>query len=240
VNAIFFQNKIIFLILIGLIVSCKPSSKVKTTSKKDTAPKVNNVVAAKNINSEGINSHTEIKFEGSNNLFELINKNSFYFNEDHDVIIIKGNNTIIRLINENVLDIGNGQRDTLVIVGSNRKYVVDMKNSFSINNKKAKVDTIQLKETYSEYDNDEPSSLYAMAESYLFGTGQDQSTKKAIELYEFAAAKNHIPSLEKLGYIYTGKFGAPRDKMKSLYYYKRGSSLGDDYCNLQIKIHWGQ
>ena len=105
------------------------------------------------------------------------------------MIIIKGNNTIIRLINENVLDISNGKSDTLVIVGNNQKYVVDIKNPVSLNGKKLKVDTVQIEEPHSDlYDLNDPS-LYDIAESYLFGTGRDQSTMKAIELYEFAAAK---------------------------------------------------
>lgn len=230
------KSKFIFIpLLIGLI-ACKPSSTVKTEKAKANT---NNVVSAKSVNSSGTNSDTEIKFEGNNNLFELINKNSSYFNEAHDVIIIKGNNTIIRLINENVLDFGNGKSDTLVIVGDNQKYVVDVKNTFSLDGKKVKTETIQLPINTSEYANMSPPALYEMAESYLFGAGKDQSTEKAIELYEYAAVKDHIPSLVKLGYIYTGQFDVERDKMKSLYYYKRGSALGDNYCDLQIKLLWG-
>jgi hypothetical protein len=236
------KSKLIFAaLLMGLIASCKPSSKAVGTTSKAPAqvPSANNVAVAKSTNSESINSDTEIKFVGSNNLFELISKNSFYFNQAHDVIIIKGNNTIIRLINENVADISDGKSDTLVIVGNNQKYVIDVRNSISLGSKKIKIDTVQLQNIPSEYESTDPASLYENAESYLFGVGKDQSTKKAIELYEFAATKNHVPSLQKLGYIFTGKFGAERNRAKSLYYYKKGSALDDDYCTLQIKLQWG-
>ena len=250
-------KKIIFLLLIGLIISCKPATHVAGTAQNKATPRdtnamavspaqkeaphdANNLVIGKNINSTSEGPGAEVKFEGSNNLFEMVSKNSYYFNQNHDVIIIKGNNLIIRLINENIIRLPSNKSDTLVIVGSNQKYVVDVSNSIVPGNKNFKIDTLHINDAYPDYDKSDPSDLYKVAESYMYGIGRDQSIAKAIELFEYAAAKNHTPSLEKLGYLYTGKLGVEKNKMKSLYYYKRGSTLGVEYCKLQMKIYWNQ
>ena len=259
---------------IGLLLCCKPSNNISKQSPSSNSQQGsgNNVISIDSENTQSSpDSKDEIIFEGSNNLFELVQKNSLYFDKSHDVIIIKGNNTIIRLINVNVLDLSTGRSDTLVIVGSNEKYVIDINNSISTNDRKVRTDIIYLKEKPfdpSSYANDftqndipirldyfdslvtakyaysyfseklltgDPLYFYELAEMYLYGLGVNESSLKAIELYEYAGVRNHVPSLTKLGDIFTGKFGVKRNKEKALYYYKRCGELGEQYCNDQIK-----
>jgi hypothetical protein len=261
---------------LGFLLGCKSSatiSKGNSTSQDPSDVSSNNVVSVSSENTKSApNSSTEIIFEGSNNLIDFVHKNSSYFNESKDVIIIKGDNTIIRLININVLDLSTGQRDTLVFVGDNEKYVIDINNAIFLGNKKVKYDTIQLKSRVfdkSKYADDfleddakirigyfdslvtakyaftyfserlatgEPMYFYELAEMYLYGIGVEQSTEKAIDLYEYAAVKDHVRSLIKLGDIFTGRFEVKRSKEKAAYYYKRCALLGEQYCDEQLMI----
>lgn len=82
---------------------------------------------------------------------------------------------------------------------------------------------------------EEPKYYYQLAEMYLYGLGVAESTAKAIELYEYAAAKDHILSQIKLGDIFTGRFSVKTDKNKSLYFYRRCQALGETYCDEQVK-----
>ena len=74
--------------------------------------------------------------------------------------------------------------------------------------------------------------LHELAELYLYGIGVEASTTKAIELLEFAAAKDYIPSIRRLAEIHSG---APKNPELSQYYLKRGSMLGDANCQEQLK-----
>ncbi|MDJ1504668.1 tetratricopeptide repeat protein [Xanthocytophaga agilis] len=72
---------------------------------------------------------------------------------------------------------------------------------------------------------------YELAELYLYGIGTEISTAKAINLYEYAAVKNHVLSIRQLGDIYAnGTFDYPKNLKLAVYYYKVGSQLGDTYC----------
>lgn len=272
-----FRKILFFLVLTCLValLCCKPARIItKESSTSPTAIKSsdNNVVVVDSENTRSSpNSNDEIIFEGNNNLFELVQRNSSYFDEARDVIIIKGNNIIMKLVNVNVLDNSIGRSDTLIIVGNNEKYVVDMNNSIETNSTKINTYIVNLKEKdfdsspyfnefiqndtpiwfsyfnkrvtaryaysyfYEKLDTDEPLYFYELAEMYLYGIGVEESSLKAIELYEHAAARNHIPSLTKLGIIYSGKFGVKRNKDKLIYYYKKCASLGDNYCSDQLK-----
>jgi hypothetical protein len=262
------------LILAGILWNCKSSSTISTTSTQDNQvdknPENNLVVVDSDDSISRANSKDEIIFEGTNNLFELIQKNSAYFDESHDVIVIKGNNTIVRLVNVNVLDLSEKSSDTLVIVGDNERYVVDISNSISTKNRTVKTDVEYLKDKtfdQSPYASDfaendtkisldyfdslvtaryaynyfserlstgDPIYFYELAEMYLYGLGVDESAAKAIDLYEYAAVRNQVQSLTKLGDIFTGAFGVKSNKGKALYYYQRCSGLGNQYCEDQI------
>jgi hypothetical protein len=86
--------------LVGLLWSCKsPRPVLTSTGNGAEKQRGNNVVTVdsdNNTNSRS-NSKDEIIFEGANNLFELVQKKSAYFDQSHDIIIIKGSNTIVRL-----------------------------------------------------------------------------------------------------------------------------------------------
>jgi len=264
------------LVCIAFLISCKPVKNISnysTTYPNPVSPITDNVVIVDSENSRvSPKSSDEITFEGNNNLFELVQRNSSYFDEARDVIIIKGNNTIIRLINTNVLDLSIGQSDTLIIVGNNEKYVIDVNNSMEPSRKEVRTSIVNLKEEkfnsslyadepveddapirlgyfdkpvtakyaysyfFEKLSTGEPIYFYELAELYLYGVGIEQSTSKAIELYEYAAAKNHIPSLAKLGAIFTGAFEIKQNRDKAIYYYKRCASLGDEHCKDQVKI----
>ncbi len=73
---------------------------------------------------------------------------------------------------------------------------------------------------------------FQLGEMYLYGIGTKVSTLKAVELYEYAAKKNHILAIRQLGDIYQrGTFDLKKDTILSTYYYKVGAQLGDVYCS---------
>jgi hypothetical protein len=77
----------------------------------------------------------------------------------------------------------------------------------------------------------EPAAYFELGEMFLYGIGVEASSAKAVELLEFSAAKNHIPSLSRLGDIYSdGSFGYRKDRNKAIYYFKKCSTLGDTSC----------
>ena len=87
----------------------------------------------------------EIIFEGSNNIFELIQKNSSYFDKSHDVIIIKGNGNIIKLYNSNIVDMKGDGGDTLILVGDKVKYVYSVTDKIILKKSNFKVDSVTMK-----------------------------------------------------------------------------------------------
>ena len=239
-----------------LSVGCKTSS--NSVSKCETN---NNVVVR---NEKGINKNsgnTEVIFEGKNNIFEVIKKNTVYFNGHHDVIIIKGDGNIIKLYNTNIVDLSGYNTDTLVFVGDNQKYVMLVENEVIFSTKRnLKLDSIKMitpsfdlsryTDNISESDNYWESvkrlekeilagvvtSYYELAEMYNYGLEDlPTSSNKAIDLYEYGAAKNEIQSIRRLADIwYNGNFDLKADKIKGVYYYKRGASLGDPYCKERL------
>lgn len=135
----------IVLTLLVLIIGCRTIN--KTPSNKENESAHNNVVAVDSDNTiSNHDSRDKVIFEGTNNLFELVQKNSKYFDQKHDVIIIKGNNSIIRLVNINVLNLSKDQNDTLIFVGEKIRYIVDVDNSIYSGGQSVKTDTIYLKE----------------------------------------------------------------------------------------------
>jgi hypothetical protein len=255
-----------------ITIGCRPTSSLSIDTTTSNTTDKNNIIIETSTNVlSNKRAHDQIIFEGSNNLFELVRENSSYFDETHDVIIIKGNNTIIKLININILDLSSDSMDTLVIVGNNKKYVIETGNAFVISKKTTQPDTIRVTQKSFDispyrqetpYDTtpirleyfdslvtaqyaynyflkklstEEAEYYYQLAEMYFYGLGVQESPEKAIELYEYAAAKDHIPSLIKLGNIFKGTVFVKPDKNKSRYFFKRCSALGDNYCEQQLR-----
>jgi len=264
-----FSNPLCFAVLSGILIACQSSRSVTNhTRSEDT----NNIVTVQKDNTVS-NSKDEIIFDGSGNLIEIIQKNAQYFDQTHDIIILKGDGNIIRLYNINILDLRTDKTDTLIIVGNREKYVLNASNMVATD-RTLEPDTIALKgqsvniDLYSqdiqeESENEEKIALYyfdekvttryafdfflrgtqngkldcsyELAELYLYGIGVEASIEKAIELNEYAAAKDYIPSIRRLAEIYSGKFGSSANQELKLYYLKRGSMLGDSYCKELLK-----
>jgi hypothetical protein len=83
----------------------------------------------------------------------------------------------------------------------------------------------------------EPAAYFELGEMFLYGIGVEASPSKGVELLEFSAAKNHIPSIIRLGDIYAdGSFGYRKDKNKTSFYYKKCSALGDASCTEKLLL----
>lgn len=257
-------KSVVCLMIVAVLFRC---SSTKTGSAADQNQ--NNVIVSKSENSIHMGKEDKIIFEGSNNLFEIVSKNSAFFDQHHQVIIVKGSNSLIRLISVNILTLGGG-RDTLVIVGDKEKYVVDTRNEIVLP-AGTRLDTVFMAEPeqkgYMAVVDDvvrderiklayfdtlvsapfafkyfqklaaqgDPEGYFELGELYLYGVGVEESAIKALDLFEYAAVKNHIGSLMKLGDLYSGKFGFQQDRARSLYYYKRCRDLGSAYCGQMVE-----
>lgn len=198
----------------------------------------------------------EIIFEGSNNLFELVEMQAAYFDDARDVIIIRGNGNIIRLYNTAVLDLNSNRPDTLVLVGNKVKYLMCMAGEPKFKKSPQSIDTVQMQPeplvaeaflrdleedqsyTYTikglleRIAAGEDEAYFELAEMYKYGIeGTPISTEKAIELYEWGAVRGDKMSIRRLGDLWTnGTFDKAADKTKGRYYYQLGAQLGDGYC----------
>lgn len=82
----------------------------------------------------------------------------------------------------------------------------------------------------------QPQYYYQLGEMYNYGIGTQILPSKAAELYKFAAAKNHLLSIRRLGDLYKfGKFSLKPNGQLARYYYARGKQLGDMYCIQMLK-----
>lgn len=255
---------VICLLIVAVLARCSSTKTASTTDQNQ-----NNVIVSKSENSLNYGKEDKIIFEGSNNLFEIVNENSAFFDQHHQVIIVKANNSLIRLISVNVLTLGEGS-DTLVIVGDKEKYVVDTRDEIILPGG-MRADTVYMAEPkeagYLAVANDfvrderiklayfdtlvsapfafkhfqklasegDPVGYFELGELYLYGVGVEESTVKALDLFEYAAVKNHMGSLMKLGELYSGKFGIREDRARSLYYYNRCRDMGSAYCGQMVE-----
>lgn len=245
---------IISISLFFFCISCTSAKKTKSISKSDDKNNVISVTDLGGVKRSG--KGDEIIFEGSNNIFELIQKNSSYFDKSHDVIIIKGNGNIIKLYNTNIVDMRGDGGDTLILVGDKVKYVFSVTDKVILKKSNFKVDSVTMKsklfeskEFESDFRNNESkmnlanslfqriktgdaSAYFELAEVYNYGIDNTPiSTDKAIDLYEYGVVQNEIQSIRRLGDIwFNGTFDKKADKVKSRYYYKLGTLLGDEYC----------
>jgi len=81
----------------------------------------------------------------------------------------------------------------------------------------------------------DPQYFFELAEMHLYGVGIEESVPEAISLYQQAAAKNHVPSLVKLGDLYAGNFNVEENRDRAVYYYKRCALLGESYCDRRLE-----
>ena len=256
-----------------------------TKSTKSSNDGKNNVLKTTSTGSGGKKNggnsgRSGIVFEGENNLFELIQKNTHFFNDkSHDLIIIKGNGNIIKLYNIGIVDLsGKSSSDTLIIIGDNKKYVMEVKNKLILKSQPKTTSTVTLKDVEfkkEEYSKDFDSNLikkvkldvfdtmvsisfafkyftdqikegeiahyYNLGEMYTYGIGTEINPLKAIELYEFSAVKDYKMALRRLGDLYQyGLEDLKPDLELAKYYYKRGISIGDDYCKTSLNEMLGK
>src|SRR5688572_27085279 len=130
----------------SLLFSACSATKQTSTAAKTSSGK-NNVVSAsqtKTVSSNGTGGNDEIIFKGNNNLFEIISKNAAFFDQHHEVIIIEGDQNIIRLYNVNLVDMRGPGSDTLMLVGNQQKYVMDVSNTLVLKKKPTKTQTIRM------------------------------------------------------------------------------------------------
>ena len=262
---------------IAITFSLCACTKVSRKFQQPLASDKNNVVlSSTNASTQaGFSGNDKIVFEGKNNLIDIIQEDSSYFDKHHDIVILKGNNNTIKLYNKNLVDLRDTEGDSLIIVGNNIKYVADYRGTLVIKTKKHQIDTVEITETQPNFEEflnnfetnhdrmvnlkyfDEPVSVkyainyfidkirtgnfehyFHLGEMYLYGIGTEVSTNKAVELFEYAAAKQHILSIRQLGDIYkNGTFDFPKNLAKSGYYYKMGTQMGDEYCSEALNNH---
>src|SRR6478735_6579549 len=91
------KNLIVLVIIAFLLASCSHKTTTSETNK-------NNLVSIKETNVFKKGKGDKIEFSGSNNLFDLVQKNAAFFDGRELVIIVQGNNNIIKLYNRNVVD----------------------------------------------------------------------------------------------------------------------------------------
>ena len=190
-------------------------------------------------------THDVIIIKGDNTIIKLLNINIVDLRSvSIDTLVIVGNNQKYVMDTRNSITTKRDIVKTDVIHLKESTFNVSAYSHDSIQNdhpvKFTYFDSlVSVKYAYNYFvdglKTEEPKYYYELAEMYLYGLGVYESTAKAIELYEYAAAKDYIPSLVKLGDIFTGRFSVKPDKNKSLYFYKRCQSLGESYCDEQIK-----
>lgn len=222
----------------------------------------NNAVSVTDGNpAEGESSNSpevgdEVIFEGSNNLFELVQTQAAYFDQVKDVIVVKGDGNHIKLYNASMVDMNTDRPDTLVLVGNRVKYVACLNGTPKLKRQPKSVETVQMAarpfatEAYlqdlDENENytymikalldrinaGEADAYYELGEMYKYGLeGTPVSIDKAVDLYEYGAVRGDKMSIRRLGDLwFNGTFEKAADKAKGRYYYTLGAQLGDQYC----------
>ena len=253
-----------------LVTGCSSAKQTSTSSEKNnvvSASKTRTVSGNKGNSGSGTlnfgsGGNDEIIFKGNNNLFEIISKNAAFFDQHHEVIIIEGDNNIIKLYNVNLVDMRGPGSDTLMLVGNNQKYVMDVSNSVVLKKQPSKTQTIRMETEpvsassfTSDFDKSkalqlmlenyreglaagDPDTYFRLAKVYHFGLDEDiePSITKAIDLYQYAAVKNHLESICKLGEIYANEsLFIKTDKVKAIYYFTLGANLDDEYSKERLQ-----
>ena len=254
-----FSMKNIWLLFAFLcITGCSQKANTSiATNSKIADPSKNNVIAAKETNvfkSKGGND--KIEFKGSNNIFDLIQKNAAYFDGREMVVIVQGNNNIIKLYNTNLVDMSAPGMDTLLLIGDHVKYIMDVNNKVVLKKKSLKADTIEMQQkqfSTLDFSNDfsktdyriksltdqlntnNPEAFYELAKLYQYEVDNKQAILKAIELYEYAAAQNHVDAIQKLGDLFAnGTFDLTKNLKKAQYFFTLGANLDDSYSKERL------
>ena len=234
------------------------STELQTTNSEATATQTETSRQETTFSGNGTGGGAEISFEGSNNLLEMISENAGYFDASHKVIIVKGNNNIIRLYHVSLVDMNAPGADTLILVGNQQKYVMDLNNSVPLKKQPSKTETINMETSpipASTFSSDfsktermqnmlanyqeglaagDPETYLRLAKIYHFGLDEDlePSLPKAIDLYEFAAVKNNLEAIRALGEIFANE---QPDKLKAIYFFTLGDNLDDDYSKDRLQ-----
>lgn len=247
------------LLSLVFLLACAAGKEPSATSIKDkqTAQPSNgnNLVLA-----PASTTGDEIIFEGSNNLFELVQNNQAYFDRSRDVIVIKGNGNIIRFYHTDILDL-NSEGGSLVLAGDGIKYVMCIGAEPILKKPARSVDTIHMESTpfrpaayLPELPEESSSSLiiqglleriqkgeaeayYELAEMYNYGLENTPlSSEKAVALNEYGAVRGDILSIRRLaGLWFNGSFDQAANKAKGRFYYRLGAQLGDPYCQEMLE-----
>lgn len=193
--------------------------------------------------------HDVIIIKGDNNILRLYNTNLIDMRgKGADTLVIVGNNVkyVADYANKLILKSQDLKVDTVVL-----KEKQPNLNAYFGDFEEAKDRMVTLKyfdEPVSvkyafDYFADriktgDPEFYYQLGDMYLYGIGTKIATIKAIELYEYAAVKNHMLAIRQLGDIYQrGTFDFKKDTILSAYYYKIGAQLGDKYCADALKTY---
>ena len=239
-----------------ILNNCKSTTKFHNSNNTIT-------VDSKNVVSEGNSEGDNIIFEGTDNIFDIIQKNVTFFDEKREIIIIKGSHNIIKLFNINIVDLSKSNIDTLIIVGNNQRYVAVFENQIIntvVNSNltyktetvilntpefKPPVDSVLVPESWKSVRDSlmnkirlgDSDAYYELGEMYNYGLNDAPlSVETAIKLYEYGAVNNQIESIRRLGDIWlNGPLDIIPNKTKALYYYTLGGKLGDSYCQERLK-----
>ena len=254
-----------FLLLVGLF-SCSQKSTPATSATRKPAASArstsedlgrNNVVTTQRDGVIDLNGSGSLKITGSNNLIDIISENSAYFSNRDVVVVVQGDNNIITLYNRNVIDLSAPGMDKLVFMGDNEKFALSTQNNIILKKQKLHVDTVtvnpepvsassyqpdleytaeELKALEAGLNAGDPETYFELAKTYQFEIDKPEAILKAIELYEFAAAKNHILAIRNLGDIYAnGSFDLKPNLQKALYFFTLGANQQDEYSQQRLE-----
>lgn len=249
------------ILLSAVLFSCVSGNRhASTTDGNNNVLSVTTTGAGKSAGEKGAGASSgggsTVIFEGSNNLFDVVQAQSAYFDESRDVIVIQGNGNIIKLYNTSMVNMASDQPDTLVLVGNKVKYLMCVNYEPKLLRTFQQVDTVQMKNTplaTEIYTQDleegtdyapliqalleriaagDDAAYYELAEMYKYGeNGTPISIEKAIDLYEYGAVRGDKMSIRRLGDLwFNGSFDRAPNKAKGRYYYSLGAQMGDTYC----------
>ena len=245
------------LLVSGILAGCSQKTTPSATKvSNEVESGKNNLIVTKETNVLKKGTGDKIIFEGSNNIFDLVQENASYFDGREVVVIVQGNNNIIKLYNQNIVDKSSSGVDTLLLIGGHTKYVMDVNNSVVLKRPGMKADTILMQpksftpadfsQDFNETDyrikslterlaTNEPEAFYELAKLYQYEVADKQASLKAIELYEYAAANNHLEAIRNLGDIFAnGTFDLKPNIPKAQYYFTLGANLNDLYSKERL------
>lgn len=253
------MKSFVSLLSLAFLLGCateKGKSSEPSRTQPPASPASNNLVSVSGAGNIAAGGKDKIIFEGSNNLFELVQNTPAYFDGSREVIVIKGNGNIIRFYHISLLDLNDSGSGKLVLLGDGVKYLMCIGPEPLLKRAPGTVDTVQMENTpfmpatyLADFQSEESASLliegllerikkgegeayYELAEMYNYGLENTPvSSEKAISLYEYGALRGDILSIRRLGDLwFNGSFDITANKAKGQFYYRMGAQLGDRYC----------